>query len=149
MRLENFRQAVVRSFQGLLQARGVGFEEQLLENFLDKIDSCCPWFREEKTLNNRTWERVGEALKNTQADNFTLCFWALVKDAIEKEISKGSDSTQADLEEFQEECLTERTFSERGPLNPKFDRYRDSDDELTLDKEGHSERGATKYFDEA
>jgi hypothetical protein len=65
MRLENSRQAVVRSFQGLLQARGVGFEEQLLENFLDKIDSCCPWFREEKTLNNRTWERVGEALKNS------------------------------------------------------------------------------------
>jgi hypothetical protein len=66
MRLENFRQAVVRSFQGLLQARGVGFEEQLLENSLDKIDYCCPWFREEKTLNNRTWERVGEALKNTR-----------------------------------------------------------------------------------
>ena len=114
---------VVCSFQGLLQARGVGFEEQLLEIFLDKIDSCCPWFREEKTLNNRTWERVGEALKNTQADNFTLCLWALVKDAIEKEISKGSDSTQAELEESQEERLSERTFSERGPLNPKSERY--------------------------
>ena len=95
----------------------------MLENFLDKIDSCCPWFKEEETLNNRTWERVGEALKNTQADNFTLCFWALVKDAIEKEISKGSDSTQAELEESQEECLSERTFSERGPLNPKSERY--------------------------
>jgi hypothetical protein len=59
----------------LFQARGVGFEEQLLENFLDKIDSCCPWFKEEETLNNRTWERVGEALKNTQADNFSLCLW--------------------------------------------------------------------------
>ena len=91
MRLENSRQAVVRSFQGLLQARGVGFEEQLLENFLDKIDSCCPWFKEEETLNNRTWERVGEALKNTQADNFTLCLWVLVKDAIEKVISQGLD----------------------------------------------------------
>ncbi len=30
---------------------------------------------EEKTLDNRTWERVGEALKNTQADNFSLCLW--------------------------------------------------------------------------
>ena len=148
MRLENFRQAVVRSFQGLLQARGVGFEEQLLENFLDRIDSCCPWFREEKTLNNRTWERVGEALKNTQADNFTLCLWALVKDAIERVISQGSDSTQAELDESQEECLSERVFSEKGPLNSKFDRYRDSDDELILDKEDHSERGAAKYFEE-
>ena len=87
-------------------------------------------------------------MKNTQADNFTLCLWVLVKDAIEKEISQGSDSTQAELEESQEECLPERTFSEEGPLNPKLERYRDSDDELTLDKEDHSERGAAKYFDE-
>jgi hypothetical protein len=41
---------LVHSFQELLQARGVGFEEQLLEKFSDKIDSCCPWFREEKKL---------------------------------------------------------------------------------------------------
>ena len=87
-------------------------------------------------------------MKNTQADNFTLCLWALVKDAFEKEILQGSDSTQAELEESQEERLSERTFSERGPLNPKLERYRDSDDELTLDKEDHSERGAAKYFDE-
>jgi hypothetical protein len=80
---------------------------------------------EKKTLNNRTWERVGEALKNTQADNFTLCLWVLVKVAIEKEISQGSDSTQAELEESQEEHLSERTFSERGPLNPKLERNRD------------------------
>lgn len=72
----------------------------------------------------------------------------LVKDAMEKEILKGSDSTQAELEDSQEESLSERTFSERGPLNPKLERYRDSDDELTLDKEDHSERGAAKYFDE-
>ena len=63
-------------------------------------------------------------------------------------ISQGSDSTQAELEESQEERLPERTFSEEGPLNPKLERYRDSDDELTLDKEDHSERGAAKYFDE-
>jgi hypothetical protein len=37
-------------------------------------------------------------LKNTQADNFTLCLWALVKDAIEKEISKVSDSIDNDYE---------------------------------------------------
>jgi hypothetical protein len=42
----------------------------------------------------------------------------------------------------------QRFFSERSPLNPKLERYRDSDDELTLDKEDHSERGAAKYFDE-
>ena len=70
------------------------------------------------------------------------------KVAIEKEISQGSDSTQTELEESQEERLSERTFSERGPLNPKLERYRDSDDELTLDKEDHSEKAATKYFDE-
>ena len=143
MGLETPKQAVVRSLQELLQERGVGFEEQLLEKFSDKVDSCYPWFREEKNLDKRTWERVGEALKNTQADNFTLCLWALVKDAIEKVISQGLDSTQAELDESQEERL-----SEKGPLNSKFDRYRDSDDELILDKEDHSERGAAKYSEE-
>ena len=93
--------------------------------------------RRKKTLDKRTWERIGEALRNTQADNFTLCLWVLVKDAIDEEISQASDSTQTELEESQEERLSERTFSERGPLNPKLERYRDSDDELTLDKEGH------------
>jgi hypothetical protein len=92
MGLENSKQAIVRGLQKLLQARGVGFEEQLLEKFSGKIDSCCSWFREEeKTLDKKTWERVGEALKNTQADNFTFCLWTLVKDAIEKEISKVLD----------------------------------------------------------
>jgi hypothetical protein len=101
-----------------------------------------------KTLDKRTWERIGEALRNSQADNFTLCLWVLVKDAIDEEISQASDSTQTELEESQEERLSERTFSEKGPLNPKLKRYTDSDDELTLDKEDHSEKGATKYCDE-
>jgi hypothetical protein len=37
MGLENSKQAFVRSLQELLQARGVGFEEQLLEDFSDQI----------------------------------------------------------------------------------------------------------------
>ena len=52
---------------------------------------------------------------------------------------------KAELEESQEERLSERTFSEKGPLYTKLERYRDSDDELTLDKEDHSEKGAAKY----
>jgi hypothetical protein len=51
-------------------------------------------------------------LEITQADNFTLCLWALRKDAIEKVISKGSHSTQAELDESQEQRLSERVFSE-------------------------------------
>jgi hypothetical protein len=54
---ENSKQAFVRSVQELLQVRGVGFEEQLLENFSDQIDSCYPWFQEERTLDKRTWEK--------------------------------------------------------------------------------------------
>ena len=50
-------------------------------------------------------------------------------------ISQGLDSTQAELDKSQEERLSERDFSEKGPLNSKFDRYRDSDDNLILDKE--------------
>jgi hypothetical protein len=67
----------------------------------------------------------------------------LVKDAIEKVISQGLGGTQAELDESQEERL-----SEKGPLNSKFDRYRDSDDELILDKADHSERRASKYSEE-
>jgi hypothetical protein len=40
MGLENSKQAFVYSLQELLQARGVGFEEQLLENVSDQINSC-------------------------------------------------------------------------------------------------------------
>jgi hypothetical protein len=47
-------QAIVLSFQELLQARGIGLEVQLLENLLDKIDSCSPRFKEEETLDIRT-----------------------------------------------------------------------------------------------
>jgi hypothetical protein len=54
---------------------------------------------------------------------------------------QASDSTQAGFEESQEECLPERTFSEEGPLNPKLDRYRESDDELTLDKKIVQKKG--------
>jgi hypothetical protein len=67
----------------------------------------------------------------------------LVKDAIEKVILQGLDGTQAALDESQEERLLEK-----GPLHFKFDRYRDSDDEIILDKADHSERGAAKYSEE-
>jgi hypothetical protein len=53
-----------------------------------------------------------------------------------------------ELDESQKECLSERVFSEKGPLNSKFDRYRDSDDELSLDKADHSERVAAKYSED-
>jgi hypothetical protein len=42
-------QAVALSFQELFQARGVRLEVQLVKNILGKIDSCCPWFKEEET----------------------------------------------------------------------------------------------------
>ena len=119
----------------------------MVRNFLDRIDSCCPWFKREETLDYRTWEKVGEVLKITQADNFTLGLRVLIKDVIKKMISQGSDCTQAELVESQEECLSERAFSEKGPLNSKFDRCGNSDDELILDKD-HSERGAANYFNE-
>jgi hypothetical protein len=54
-------------------------------------------------------------------------------------ITQGLDGTQADLDESQEEHL-----SKQGLLNSKFDRHRDPDDKLILDKAHHSERGAAK-----
>jgi hypothetical protein len=52
-------------FSKVLRARGVGLEVQLLEMFLDRIDSCCPWLKEEETLDIRTWEKIEKALKIT------------------------------------------------------------------------------------
>ena len=49
-------------------------------------------------------------------------------------ISQGSDCTQAELVESQEECLSERASSEKGPLNSKIDKCENSDDELILTK---------------
>jgi hypothetical protein len=43
-------QAVILSFQELFQARGVELEVHLVRIFLDRIDSCCPWFKEEETV---------------------------------------------------------------------------------------------------
>jgi hypothetical protein len=61
---------------------------------------------------------------------------------------QASDSAPGELEESKEECLPERVFSEKGPLKPKLERYRDPNDEIILDKEAHSEKGAAKYYDE-
>ena len=68
----NSKQAFVCSFKELLQVRIAGFKEQLLENFLDQIESCCPWFQEERTLDIETWGKVGEVLRTTQTDFITL-----------------------------------------------------------------------------
>jgi hypothetical protein len=71
-------QAVVCSFQELFQPRGVRLEVKLVRNFLGRMDSCCPWFKEEETVDCGTWEQVGEALKIIQADSFTLGLWVLI-----------------------------------------------------------------------
>ena len=84
----NSKQAIVRSFKELLQTTGARFKEQLLENFLVQIDSCCPWFPEERTLDKETWEKVGEVLRTTHADSITLCLWALIKYAIDNKKHK-------------------------------------------------------------
>jgi hypothetical protein len=85
----------------------------LLEDCSDQIDSCCPWFRREITIDKRTWERIGEALRNTQADNLTHCLWALIKDAIDEENSKVSDSGQEEFEQSQEESCQRGHFQKR------------------------------------
>jgi ribosomal protein S18 len=86
-------------------------------------------------------------LKITQADNFTLGLWALINDSIKDATSPGLDCTQAELVKSQKERLSERAFSEKGPLNSKIDKCGNSDDELISNK-NHSDRGAAHYFDE-
>jgi hypothetical protein len=148
----NFKQAFVYSLKELFQTRQAGFKEQLLENFLVDIDSCCPWFPEERTLNKKTWGKVEEVLKTTQANSITLCLWELIKDAIDnekdKETSKALANAKRELEKLQEEHLSERDSSEKGSLNPKSEKYRDTGDALDPEEEADLEKGAAKYYDE-
>jgi hypothetical protein len=65
-----------------------GLKKEMLENFLVHIDSCCPWFPEERTLDKETWGKVAEVLRTMQADSIPLFLWALITDAIEKKKKK-------------------------------------------------------------
>jgi hypothetical protein len=90
--------------------------------------------------------------QNIQADSITLCLWALIKDTIDnkkdKETSQALANAQVELEELQEEHLSERASSEKGSLNSKSEKYRDTGDELGPEKEADLEKGAAKYYDE-
>ena len=91
----------------------------MLENFLVQIDSCCPWFPEERTL--ETLGKFGEVLRTTQTDFITLWIWVIIKDAIDNKKDKVAlqmlATAQEQLEELHQEHLSERTFSEEGSLN--------------------------------
>ena len=120
------KQVFVLSLQDLLQEK-----EEGLEGFLDQIDSCCPWFQKQRTLDKRTWEKLEKRHDPLRQIILPLCLWIFIKDATDEENKQASDSTLGELEESQEGRLPERTFSEKGPLNPKLERYRDTTDELT------------------
>jgi hypothetical protein len=56
-------------------------------------------------------------LKNTQADHFTFCLWALIKDVIEKEISQGSDSIPRQRLKNLRKSDCQRGLSQKGALS--------------------------------
>jgi hypothetical protein len=35
-----------------------------LERFLSYVQNVCPWFPDKRTINLKTWERVGERIKD-------------------------------------------------------------------------------------
>ena len=128
-----------RNIQELLQAKGIGFEEGRLEDFLDQIYSCCPWFQEKRTLNERTWERIGNSLKAAKADNITLCLWTLIKDIIDEGGLEELDIIQ-EIEESQEESLPDWTPAKEAPPHPKAHKRRDSADEPIVKKTAHPKK---------
>lgn len=135
---------MVQSFQKLILGKGTGLNERLLKSLSDKIGVYCPWFREEGSLDKETWDRVGEALRDAQADDLTLYLWELVKDAIEKDFVRILDSTQMEFGESPMRHPPERRFSEEGTLGPYLKECRDHEDELVLDGEVQTEKGATR-----
>ena len=91
----NSKQTLVCSLQELLQARGAGFKEQLLY----QMDSCCPWFQEERTLDKETW---GEKWRSSENHSgrfyYPLPLGAYKKDAFDEKNLKALASTQGELE---------------------------------------------------
>uniref|UniRef100_UPI00402B82DD LOW QUALITY PROTEIN: endogenous retrovirus group K member 10 Gag polyprotein-like n=1 Tax=Arvicanthis niloticus TaxID=61156 RepID=UPI00402B82DD len=161
---ENSKQAYACSLRELLQTGGAGFSDSVLEDFLAEVDSCCPWFPQEGTLNKKSWEMVGEVLRTTRADSNTLCLWKLVKDAIDnkidKETSQALATAQAQLEEFQE-LPSKSPCTKRGTLNPKSGKCRpstpspaqikeigDSDNKSELEEGADLKKGGSKYHKE-
>jgi len=67
-------QAVAHSFQELFQARGVRLEVQLVKNFLGKIDSCCPWFKEEETASKFQSKKANKWFMINVFDNGKVFF---------------------------------------------------------------------------
>ena len=66
-------------------------------------------------------------------------------DAIDEE--QALVNAQGELGELQEECLSEKSFPEKGSLDPKLEKYRDTNDELASEEEAHLEKEAAKYYD--
>jgi hypothetical protein len=64
MEIENSKLPFVHSLQYLLQGRGVGFVEQLLEDFSDQIDFCCLW----ALVKDATDEETSQASDSTQTE---------------------------------------------------------------------------------
>ena len=69
---------VALSFQELFQARGVRLEVQLVRKFLGKIDSCCPWFKEEETASQFQSKKANKLFVTSVFDNGKVFFYSMI-----------------------------------------------------------------------
>jgi hypothetical protein len=61
-----------------------------LEHFLSHVQEVCPWFPDEGTINLKTWEKVGQRLKDHYTSEGPTCvlvdafsLWNLIRDCLD------------------------------------------------------------------
>ncbi|XP_016061240.1 PREDICTED: endogenous retrovirus group K member 9 Gag polyprotein-like [Miniopterus natalensis] len=74
----------------MLRTRGAKVSEERILKFLKLIETVCPWFPKEGTVNVKTWKKVGEKLRDwhhahgpEKVPMDTLSLWSLVCDSLD------------------------------------------------------------------
>ena len=97
--MENAGSAERRLYEQMLKsmliARGPKVHSSQLEQFLDFVQQTCPWFPDEGTINETTWAKVAEKLRDRYTAGgpakmpiFTFTLWALIGDALHPQKQK-------------------------------------------------------------
>jgi hypothetical protein len=58
----------------MLCSSGCKVSKSRLQRFLSSVQNVCPWFPEEGTVNLKTWERVGQWIKDYSSTYRCLLF---------------------------------------------------------------------------
>jgi hypothetical protein len=74
----------------MLHSQGCKVSKSQLECFLSHVQEVCPWFHYEGTINLKTWEKVGQRLKDHYTSERSTCvlvdvfsLWNLIRNCLD------------------------------------------------------------------